>query len=594
MITLVRLKNWRAYRDVTLQLERGTTFIVALNGVGKSSLIEAVQWALDRTRKPTADPIRKGTRSAAVDVEIDAGGTRLRIMRSLDLGNGEKPKRTPKESTLTFADGEEISNDDFFDRLTRLWGADSGFVSRTAFLTDNLISNPAEPELRTHLCQAFALDRLHDAIDQMAPHIAAAGKDAETARSNERDTDNELQQAEQAVADAIAAVTRNQASADQLRTTDEAAAQALAAAQTAETQAHRLTAWTDERDRLRKDASKVVGKLSRDVSLLAVLHAAVSATDRQLDEVKEQRTRLSERLRTTEDALSRLLAAGGDCPICRRPLDDSSRQSAHDQHRHDQTETSAQLANIDVDETSATSHQLHALAARAERLGDPPPTPIATTIDVATAAAAASTARRELETALVEVGAAKSAHAAAVSALRDIQARITAAANVPDLYRRQGVLEAARNALSGTIDEVLHQQLGPIRNEVNQRWDAVFADRPGLRVDPDGRITRALDGEDLDFDSFSAGEKTVARLLFRLATLVTTTNVPFCWIDEPLEHLDPDSRRVVAKTLALLSKHEYLGQIIVTTYEEDLAISLSRSERDHVRLEYLKTTQVQV
>ena len=46
MITLVRLSNWRAYRDVELQMESGTTFLVAMNGVGKSSLLEAVQWAL--------------------------------------------------------------------------------------------------------------------------------------------------------------------------------------------------------------------------------------------------------------------------------------------------------------------------------------------------------------------------------------------------------------------------------------------------------------------------------------------------------------------------------------------------------------------
>ena len=145
-----------------------------------------------------------------------------------------------------------------------------------------------------------------------------------------------------------------------------------------------------------------------------------------------------------------------------------------------------------------------------------------------------------------------------------MRTKIESASGVRALYRKHGILEAAKDALEGTIDEVLQRQLGPISDEVNRRWDAVFSDRPGLRVDPDGQITRALDDEQLQFNSFSAGEKTVARLLFRLATLVTTTKVPFCWIDEPLEHLDPYSRTVVARTLALLSEHGYLDQIIVT------------------------------
>ena len=59
MITRVWLSNWRAYREVELQTESGTTFLVAMNGVGKSSLLEAVQWVFTRASKPDAEWIRK-------------------------------------------------------------------------------------------------------------------------------------------------------------------------------------------------------------------------------------------------------------------------------------------------------------------------------------------------------------------------------------------------------------------------------------------------------------------------------------------------------------------------------------------------------
>jgi ABC-type sulfate/molybdate transport systems ATPase subunit len=42
-------------------------------------------------------------------------------------------------------------------------------------------------------------------------------------------------------------------------------------------------------------------------------------------------------------------------------------------------------------------------------------------------------------------------------------------------------------------------------------------------------------------------------------------------LDEPLEHLDPRLRKVVAGTLAKASSGTGLRQVIVTTYESELA-----------------------
>ena len=67
----------------------------------------------------------------------------------------------------------------------------------------------------------------------------------------------------------------------------------------------------------------------------------------------------------------------------------------------------------------------------------------------------------------------------------------------------------------------------------------------------------------------------MAALLLRLATLTATSEVPFCWIDEPLEHLDPDARSFVAQTLAYLSSADALAQIVATTYEQDPALQLA-------------------
>ena len=120
----------------------------------------------------------------------------------------------------------------------------------------------------------------------------------------------------------------------------------------------------------------------------------------------------------------------------------------------------------------------------------------------------------------------------------------------------------------------------------------MFPDRPNLNLLPDGTMSRDAGGAALAFAAFSAGEKMVAKLMMRLTTLLVTTKVPFCWVDEPLEHLDPRSRHLVGSMLAHLSTASGLEQIFVTTYEEPLARRLAEFQPGRVRVEYLRTEHV--
>src|SRR5258708_10071551 len=95
MIRRLTLTNWRAYEQVTLDLEPGTTFIVARNGIGKSSLIEGAAWALygDASGRPM-DAIRLGAGAASASIEVVMpDGRTLPITRQLprQLGRNSPP-----------------------------------------------------------------------------------------------------------------------------------------------------------------------------------------------------------------------------------------------------------------------------------------------------------------------------------------------------------------------------------------------------------------------------------------------------------------------------------------------------------------------
>src|SRR3546814_19558356 len=76
MITNVAIRGWKAYEDLRLTLEPGTTFIVAHNGIGKTSLMQAVEWGLTGrlgNGSPDASFVRNGSAQASVEVVIDSG-----------------------------------------------------------------------------------------------------------------------------------------------------------------------------------------------------------------------------------------------------------------------------------------------------------------------------------------------------------------------------------------------------------------------------------------------------------------------------------------------------------------------------------------
>src|SRR5262245_57703242 len=87
MIQRLELQNWRAYDRLDLELGPGATFVVASNGIGKTSLIMAAAWGIfgDIAGVNGADEIRGEADRAIVKVELRLpSGAALVITRSVD------------------------------------------------------------------------------------------------------------------------------------------------------------------------------------------------------------------------------------------------------------------------------------------------------------------------------------------------------------------------------------------------------------------------------------------------------------------------------------------------------------------------------
>ena len=586
MITVIQLKNWRAYRSFELKLKPGTTFLVAKNGVGKTSLIDAVRWALDPQLSAQSDMLHGSADSGSVKVKLAVGTHSVQIERNLVKGRG----KVPKSEIIAWIDGERtIDTGDVYRLFEAEWGTEYGFLTRVSFITDRLLYSDEDPDLRSHLSDVFGLKNLQRTIKELGPAISKSERAIKAERADVSATESDLYKAEAELQQSTLALNDAMMVEQIKREESDNARELVHEAERVETSAVELKLWHEGRAQIADAAKPIIGQATPGIDLRDILEASERAIRDQILRERERLAVLSNRIQSIEMELARLLSAEADCPVCRRPLDDQSRGIAESQHQSDLETAREATTSIDLEGPAALEAQVRELLRQVNELGDAPLQYHSPPGDLADLKVRSDMAREAHDLAVADVREFEIRRIAAAKARDDIQASLADLTKISLLFRRHATLETAQAALEATVSEVLESQLGPIGQEVNRRWDALFADRPGLHLDSDGLITRSLETQDLELSAFSSGEKIVAKLLVRLAILIKTTRVPFFWIDEPLEHLDPDARRFVASTLAHLSEDDALAQILVTTYEEPLANLLVDQAGSHVHLDYLCT-----
>ena len=587
MITRVRLLNWKAYESFDIEVSPGTTFLVARNGIGKSSFVEAVRWVLDPNAKPARGLIRRLSASTTVTVDLRVNGTDVTITRSLSQGRAATP--TMEGSATIGCDEKPIL--EALDWIAAEWRADAHFLHRSAFLTDQLLLESGEPDLEGHLVRLYSLDELREAKSAAVAAASQLDSQARAAKKQVKASATELATAE-ANADVQDGIAQQATEgADAAEQTARRAAEEVTAAEREVLAQQRLDDWRTGRAALLADIENLLGATPPDADLDQLLQTAEAGARAQQLRDAERRAALNERIASVDASLERLHTAAAECPVCRRPLDDASRDHAEHAHQADKDSARTELAALDPAAKEDAASDISRLRRRVVELGQPPDQPAAPLADIDALRAAADDASAKAKAAKTD---AEQARAKAFVA-RERANELAASADNPDpvrLYEQAGLLEASVQALDRTIDEVLTRQISPLRDQVNRRWEGLFPDRPGLQLDRKGHLARTYDddGAPLPFESFSSGEKIIAKILMRLTTISATTDIPFIWIDEPLEHLDPVSRIYVAETLALLTARDGISQIVITTYEDELARRLEAQADHPVQLRVLRDT----
>jgi DNA repair exonuclease SbcCD ATPase subunit len=585
VIRTIRLTNWRAYARLDLELTRPVTFLVAPNGVGKSSLVEAVRWGLlgmpeDRTR---GRAVRGDSTSATVHLQVDLpGGASVEVTRTLKRGGATTFRAVYKGTEL----GEPALLDEpgYLTTLCSAWASHLPLLDALLF-GPTLSSKDTGFPVRDHLADIFGVTRLIEAAGVIKERRTELAAHIKTLKADLSGSDEAIEAAAELVASLTIEVNGAAAVRDQ----------EASAVETAEATAALAANW----ERYRREATAASAQardLVADMTLLFPVDeddplSAIETREREatatLDSSRASSSSAHLRAASASSAVELLAETVDRCPTCLRPLSEKDRASALAQHGHTASDSSSEIQRLEEatelarQRLAAISQLRRALSAIGRPLApqhaDPGPEAVAKLEE----------ARQTLTLAAERFGALSSQLESARGNLQTLRQAATDQIALVRSEREDVVLGITQRTLDAVANRSMTRLVEPLAHEIGRRWKLVFGN-DGLRFDADGKLQLNHEGTDVGIHDFSGGERSTALLVTRLMLGASATRASTMWFDEPLEHLDPRRRAAVAQTIVRAAQTATMDQIIVTTYEEGIARQLAATAPDDVDLVYAR------
>ncbi len=196
MIRSIRLLNWRSHQDSILQFGKGTNLLVGIMGSGKSSVLDAISFALfgtfpalERRKLKLEDVVRLNESEAKVVLEFDWDGAQYRVERTL-----AKSKRGTSSNSSFFKDNLMLESGTraVTQYIVQLLGADYELFTRAIYSEQNNIDyflNLDPRRRKQEIDSLLGLDRFEDArtnIVSVINRVRSARKLLEGRFSRER------------------------------------------------------------------------------------------------------------------------------------------------------------------------------------------------------------------------------------------------------------------------------------------------------------------------------------------------------------------------------------------------------------------------
>ncbi len=165
MITHVKMINWRAYDEYEVRFDSGITFIMGANGVGKTSILEAIAYALTgepSTVKQRGKLLRDPGKLAVVQLSFTADGRTYLVERSQSL------KRADRATLTRLGDERRLasSHKQVTEKIEQLMGVSADFLQRIVYMAEGdvfrFLDKPPGEALDLQIRQVLGLTQLDE------------------------------------------------------------------------------------------------------------------------------------------------------------------------------------------------------------------------------------------------------------------------------------------------------------------------------------------------------------------------------------------------------------------------------------------------
>jgi len=579
VIKYLELRNWRAFEKVSLHLEPGTTFVVAENGIGKTSLLRGAAWALFAPSH--IDPrvelrTNEGGNQTAGIVVVDTPHGELSVERSFAANS------RPQSVLRAALGGHAIETDEVPTTVARLFGIDPpvacqlAFVHQHALLTDNELFAGVGQYLRklTGVDQLednlAVLKKAHRRLSKQVTDITRAARATSTETSAIEAEIERHKLEEAALADELQSAldrdlrykTRLDSIAGWNRYDEELLRYQTHRAQLDEEVASRLGPTPLETSISDLESSKASIESGRSVS-----HAAIDIHRQQSEQ---------------------LTSVDSTCPLCQQSLDSRQLDAARSYHASAiaEAETNVVRYKSDLARLAAQLDDLRRLDAERRSLVAPlepeaeRPDSTSDLIDPTD----------EIETLNRRVAEARVSISTLSATVESERAAAAADRSLHLALRRDAATTAAIDVVQRSIDHHVREQIDPLSSAISHGWGQFFTDDGEMKLDAKGNVVLHRGELDpLPYAQLSGGQQMLAILNLRLTLVSAATDMGSVWLDEPLEHLDPINRRRAANLLVQVPNvDEQIQQILATTYEEETARRLAATNST-VELRYVRS-----
>jgi len=562
MIGEVTLTNWKRHSDLTLEFQEGLNFLLGSNGRGKTSVFEAIRFALCGSDDPQqqAEVIRFDEAEASVQLQL-VGDPNVVISRAVHHDGG-------LTGAVTGAKGSV--DDVVFERF----GAAPVFLRSMLFLGEGEafhggdIGSAVEQQLGTIMSMS-AMEELLGSVPGLRRSLSRDQRAQRAELKLSRSQVEELGVQERQLALELDELKSNE---EVLRQRHSDIAAITRRREQRIEQAAQIEQWRAEMEQLAQECEL---RSSDPEGLLNALNERRAHIEDQLHALAEQRGRLEGRIATLQSFVAELLDRDvRECPMCQQTLDAEHRNGAITTHQSALSALAAELDALSVETARATvdrerwSQALTAMQALVRRQPSGMTSDVDELDDTGQSVEQATTELDELRVRRAHVEAewlSVREQLAVSEAELSTEARVTAA------FQREAFLEVIEQGVERFMRNLRSSVMGPIAAQLAQQWKSFRPDAEwSLALDGLGRPCLARSGETRPYSALSGGEKTVASVLLRIALTVAITKSDVLVLDEPLEHLDPRARRLMVSSLHRAVRQGLLKQVLISTYEESL------------------------